>query len=142
MEKTVVLKNVVLEFLSVKPSVNCDAVCYFKFNKGYKKELVKLSKIEKCKLPFWENDRGQYFLKVKHKYVDEDMTLVKGCFHNCEIRLSSYEMGDDDNRIFGYYVSRLVYNTIVVEGGILSISQPAMPARDGTITHYENEQLL
>ena len=104
--------------------------------------MLKFSKIEKCKLPFWENDKGQFFLKVKHIYVDEDMTLVKGCFYNCDIKLSSYEMGDSDSRIFGYYISALDYNTIVVEGGILSISQPAMTARDGTITHYENEQLL
>ena len=57
MEKLVVLKDVVLQFLAVKPNEYKDDICYFKFNRGHKKEVARLGKIEKCKLPWWSNEK-------------------------------------------------------------------------------------
>ena len=57
MEKTIMIKDVVLQYLSTKENEYHDNICYFKFNRGHKKELVRLSKMEKCKLPFWTNDK-------------------------------------------------------------------------------------
>ena len=106
MEKSVVLKDVVLQFLAVKPNEYKDNICYFKVNKGHKKDFTRLSKIEKCKLPFWCNEKGEYILKVKQKHVDDDIELVKMRVHVCNIILTSYEM-EGEVKIFGYYASSL-----------------------------------
>ena len=104
MEKSILLKNVVLTYVCIKQNQYSDLqeneIYYVKISKKDSKSFNNISKVENCRLPFWTNDKKETFLKCKYKFVDNH-NFMKGNKYNCDVELKSYSMDKEDGELIG-----------------------------------------
>ena len=102
---TVIINELIVEYLSTKKDNYDNEVSYFKIVdpafRAKLKPLFSLNDDGLLKIPIWATDKSEHILKVKSKFVNNSQDLVKNALHIINTHFEFYHM--EQNDVKGYY---------------------------------------